>query len=215
MVVVVDVLRATSAIVTGFDHGVNVMVAVAGIEETLSYKDKGYLVAGERNGEMQEGFDFGNSPFSYKPEVVKGRNVAISTTNGTQAVVAAKDSHKLFIGAFLNISALCKRILNENRDVIVLCAGWKNKFNLEDTLFAGALAEKLAGNGYLLNCDSALAAIELWKNAKPDVNAFLATSSHRNRLKHLDLEADIKYCLTLDLCKSVPELEAGVLVWKD
>jgi 2-phosphosulfolactate phosphatase len=212
IVVVVDVLRATTAMVTGFENGAKAMVAVAGTDEALAYRSKGYLVAGERNGEVQQGFDFGNSPFSYKPEVVQGREIAISTTNGTQAIVAAKDSQKLFIGAFANISTLAKRILDEDLDLVILCAGWKNKFNLEDTLFAGALSQKLTESGYKINCDSALAAVHLWELAKNNLNAFLETSSHRNRLKHLQLESDISYCLTLDTCKSVPELKDGKLV---
>jgi 2-phosphosulfolactate phosphatase len=214
IVVVVDVLRATSAMVTGFDNGVAAMVPVAGIDEALSYKAKGYLVAGERNGEKQEGFDFGNSPFSYVREVVEGRKVAISTTNGTQAIVAAKDAHQLVIGAFLNISALTAYLLGQGRDVIVLCAGWKNRFNLEDTLFGGALAERLVASGtYEVNCDSALGAMHLYERSKGDMDRYLADSSHRKRLKHLNLAEDIKYCLTLDVCKSVPELRGGELVW--
>ena len=214
VVVVVDVLRATSAMVTGFDNGVIAMVPVAGIDEALSYKSKGYLVAGERNGERQEGFDFGNSPFSYVRELVEGRKVAISTTNGTQAIVAAKDAYKMVIGAFLNISALTSYLLEQNRDVLVLCAGWKNRFNLEDSLFGGALAERLLATGkYEVNCDSALGALHLYERAKGDMDAYLAESSHRKRLKHLNLAEDITYCLSLDKCKSVPELREGELVW--
>ena len=216
VVVVVDILRATSAMVTAFENGVVAMVPVAGIDEALSYKAKNYLVAGERNGEKQEGFDFGNSPFSYSREVVEGRKVAISTTNGTQAIVAAKEAYQLVIGAFLNLSAISKFLLQEGRDVIVLCAGWKNRFNLEDSLFGGALVERLLASGqYEANCDSALAAFHLYERAQSDMNKYLAKSSHRNRLQHLNLEDDIKYCLTLDLCQCVPVLRNEDLVRGD
>ncbi|MBX7180929.1 MAG: 2-phosphosulfolactate phosphatase [Bacteroidia bacterium] len=215
VVVVVDVLRATSAMVTGFDNGVKAMVPVAGIEEALSYKSQGFLVAGERNGEKQEGFDFGNSPFSYVREVVEGRKVAISTTNGTQAIVAAKDAYKLVIGSFLNLSAMRDFLVEQKRDVIVLCAGWKNRFNLEDSLFGGALAEQLLRSGaFDVQCDSALAAMHLYERAKLDMNGYLANSSHRKRLKHLNLAEDIAYCLSIDICKSIPELKNGELVWE-
>ncbi|MDO9001700.1 MAG: 2-phosphosulfolactate phosphatase [Bacteroidota bacterium] len=213
IVVVIDILRATSAITTAFFNGVEKMIPVATVEEALEYKNKGYLVAAERNGEVVDGFDFGNSPFSYMNSKVKGKTIAITTTNGTQAIDAAKNAQQIIIGSFLNLDAIVEYLNSEKKDVLFLCAGWKNKFNLEDTLFAGAVVEKLVLiHECTTQCDSALAAMDLYKLAKHNLAEYLANSSHRNRLAKLDLERDINYCLTLNLCPVVPIMEGKFLV---
>ncbi|MCA0430584.1 MAG: 2-phosphosulfolactate phosphatase [Bacteroidetes bacterium] len=213
VVVVIDVLRATSAIVTAFYNGVEKMIPIASIDEATEYKKQGFMVAAERNGEVVSGFDLGNSPFGYMNNKVKGKTIAITTTNGTQAIEAAKQADKVIIGSFLNLDSVIDFIKNENKDVLFLCAGWKNKFNLEDTLFAGAVAEPLIYKyGFDSSCDSTIAAMELYNNAKHDLFKFLANSSHRNRLAKLDLERDIKYCLTPNQCPVIPVLEGKFLV---
>lgn len=213
IVVVIDVLRATSAIATAFYNGVAKMIPVATVEEAQVYKNKGYLVAAERNGEIIEGFDLGNSPFGYMNAKVKGKTIAITTTNGTQAIEAAKYADTLIIGSFLNLEVVVEYLKSQKKDVLFLCAGWKNKFNLEDTLFAGAVADALISKSYFdTNCDSTIAALELYRLAKFDLYKFLSNSSHRNRLAKLDLERDIKYCLTLNQCPVIPILQKGYLV---
>jgi len=213
IIIVVDVLRATSAICTALHHGVERMIPVAGLDEARKYKDLGYLVAAERNAIKQEGFDFGNSPFHYMDEQVKGKTIVISTTNGTQAIEAAKDASVIAIGSFLNLSALAEWILPQERDVIILCAGWKNKFNLEDSLFAGALANKLIDSGnFSTMCDSTIAAGYLYERASDDLYGFLEYSSHRKRLKNLHLEDDIRYCLSTDIMQTIPVYQDGGLV---
>lgn len=209
----VDVLRATSAICTAIHHGVDKMIPVAGLEEARKFKAEGYLVAAERNAIKQEGFDFGNSPFHYIDEDLSGKTIVISTTNGTQAIEAAKDSSTILIGSFLNISAISNWILQQERNVIVLCAGWKNKFNLEDSIFAGALSLKLIQTGkFNTVCDSTIAAGYLYERANNDLYGFLEYSSHRKRLKDLHLENDIKYCLTEDQMETIPVYMDGGLV---
>ncbi|PBQ31317.1 2-phosphosulfolactate phosphatase [Sphingobacteriaceae bacterium] len=213
IVVVIDILRASSAITTAFFNGVTKMIPVATVEEAQSYKEQGYLVAAERDGEIVQGFDLGNSPFGYMNAKVKGKTIAITTTNGTQAISVAKDAHKVIIGSFLNLDAVIEFLKKEKKDVVFLCAGWKNKFNLEDTLYAGAVAEQLIYKyGFNSACDSAIAAMELYKLAKHDLYGFLAHSSHRNRLEKLDLERDIKYCLTPNQCPVIPIMDRKFLV---
>jgi 2-phosphosulfolactate phosphatase len=213
IVVVIDILRATSAITTAFYNGVSKMIPVASVEEAKKYKDKGYLVAAERNGEMLEGFDLGNSPFGYMNNKVKGKTIAITTTNGTQAIEAAKGADKILIGSFLNLDAIISFLKKEKKDVLFVCAGWKNKFNMEDTLFAGAVAHELSYKyNFEVHCDSTIAAMHLYSIAKHDMYGFLANSSHRNRLAKLDLERDIKYCLTPNQCPVIPVLEGKFLV---
>jgi len=213
IVVIIDVFRATSAIVTAFYNGVNKMIPVATVEEAKEYQKNGFLAAAERNGEMIEGFELGNSPFGYMNNKVKGKTIAISTTNGTQAIEASRKASKIIVGSFLNLEVLCEYLISQKKDVILLCAGWKNKFNLEDTLFAGAVVEKLTDIAdYEINCDSALASKHLYSLAKTDLFEFLGNSSHRNRLAKLDLERDIKYCLTPNQCPVIPVMEGKYLV---
>jgi len=213
IVVVVDVLRATSAIATAFENGVAAIKPVATIEEALHFKSTGYLAAAERDGKIVEGFELGNSPYDYERGTIQDQKVVLSTTNGTQAVEAAKHASKVVIGAFVNIAAVAEYLISENKNVIILCAGWKNKFNLEDTLFAGALFQELISNSsFSSDCDSTLAASHLYDFAKEDLFSFLEKSSHRNRLKNLNLDRDIKYCLTPNSCKSVPVLSNGELI---
>lgn len=213
IVVVIDVFRATSAIVTAFYNGVSKMIPVATVEEAREYQRNGYMAAAERNGEMIEGFELGNSPFGYMNNKVKGKIIAISTTNGTQAIEASRKASKILVGSFLNLDVLCEYLAAQKKDVVLVCAGWKNKFNLEDTIFAGAVVEKLTTeSGFEITCDSAIASKHLYNIAKDDLYEFLSNSSHRNRLAKLDLERDIKYCLTPNQCPVIPVMEGKYLV---
>lgn len=213
--VVVDILRATSAICTAFEHGIERVIPVPDVEDTYFYKDHDdVIVAAERGGEVVEGFQYGNSPYSYMNEHIKGKTLVITTTNGTQAIEAAKDSQIILVGGFVNFEALTQTLRAINRDVMVLCAGWKNRFNLEDTLFAGAVTENLldAGFTYATDSDAAVASLSLYRAAKNDMFAFLENSSHRTRLERLNLEQDIKYCLSFNKTACVPFLKEHALI---
>lgn len=213
IVVVIDIFRATSAICTAFQFGVEKMIPVATLEEAHEYKKMGYLTAAERNAEKQEGFDFGNSPFGFMDPMIEGKTIAISTTNGTQAIEKAKGTAGIVIGSFLNITALAKWLTKQNKDVVMLCAGWKNRFNIEDSLFAGALTNKLIDLGnFETECDSTIAAMHLYELAVHDMFQFLDNSSHRKRLKSLNLEKDIKYCLSHDITEVIPVIEGSFIV---
>ena len=168
MVVVTDILRASSAIVTAFMNGVERIIPVGTLEEAKAYKEKGYMVAAERDGIVRDFADFGNSPYNFTPERVKGKQIVYSTTNGTNAIHLASSGSQVLIGAYLNISALASSYQrNKEETCLVLCAGWKNKFNLEDTLFAGALAEMvLEDDRFYTICDATLGAMDLYDAAK-------------------------------------------------
>lgn len=213
IVVVIDILRATSSICVAFENGAGEMIPVAKVEDCIPYKDKGYLIAGERGGVMLDGFDFGNSPFSYMNEAIRGKKIAITTTNGTQAIEAAKGSYKVAIGSFLNIDSLVNWLKTERRPVICLCSGWKNKYNMEDSLFAGALSKALINTGlFFTDCDASLSCQHLFEIAQHDVFGFLGESSHRKRLKRLNIEKDIEFCLMRNLTRVVPVLEGNKLI---
>src|SRR6201991_5160041 len=145
IVVIIDIFRATSSICYGIDNGAEAIIPVSEVEECAAYREKGlnYLLAAERNGEVVTGFDFGNSPFSYTKEKVEGKTVVLTTTNGTHALHLSRKAKKVVIGSFLNLTALCDWLKTQNENILLVCAGWKNNFNLEDTLFSGAVVEQL------------------------------------------------------------------------
>ncbi len=213
VVVIIDILRATSAICAAFEHGVDKIIPVATVDEARAYKDKGFLVGAERNGMPLDGFDFGNSPFHYMGDHVKGKTIVLTTTNGTQAIEAAKDAYKVVIGSFLNIDALCTWLLNENKNILLLCSGWKNKFNLEDAVFAGAVTDAISNTTDKYNLgDACLALKYLYQMAKKNPNTFLSHSSHKERLAALNLKEDVRYCLTPNQTKVIPIYREGALV---
>jgi 2-phosphosulfolactate phosphatase len=212
IVVVIDVLRATSAMCTAFEFGVDKMIPVATLEEAMEYKKQGYLVGAERNGIAIEGFDFGNSPYSYMTEKTKGQTVVISTTNGTQAIEAARNAYQVVIGAFTNITALCNWLQTQNKSVLLLCSGWKNRLNLEDTVFAGAVSERLINSNLFHTGDAALAALFLYQQTQQSQVKFFHNSSHSKRLAAMGLKKDIKYCFTLDKTTIIPVLDGKYLV---
>lgn len=196
-VVVVDLLRATSVISTAFMEGVKEIIPVQTLEEALNYKGKeGYIVAAERNAKPIEGFDYGNSPFHYINSDVDGKILVITTTNGTKAINNAK-SHKVITASYINLDAVASHLLEEHKDIIILCSGWKGVFNLEDPIFAGSLSSILLDSGkYSSVCDSLFASIQLLKNAGDNLFDYLSESSHRRRLKSLNMDDDTRYCLS-------------------
>lgn len=213
IVVVIDVLRATSAICSAFNNGVQAVIPVATIEEAKAYQQKGYLVGAERQGEIVEGFDFGNSPYSYMKEELKEKEVVLSTTNGTKAIDTAKDADILVIGALTNLSTLVDWLKKQNKNVVCLCSGWKDKFNLEDTICAGAIVDELTDTGlFTSDEDSTVAAKYMYRSAKNNYFGFLKSSSHRRRLKKLNLNKDILYCLTPNQTPVIPILKDEKLV---
>jgi len=148
VVVIIDVLRATSSICTAFANGVREIIPVETVEEARAMKARGYLVAAERDGYVLDFADFGNSPFNFTPEKVKGRSVVYSTTNGTGIMKRASVCHDVVIGSWLNISVLCNWIAEQGRKVVIVCAGWKKRFSLEDAVCAGAMATRLLESGF-------------------------------------------------------------------
>ena len=213
IVVVIDVLRATTAICVAFEYGIKSIIPVPTLEDALEYKKKGFLVGAERKGQIVEGFDFGNSPYSYMKDEFKGKDVVLTTTNGTKSIAAAKDADTLVIGALVNLDVLTKWLIKQNKNTLCLCSGWQDKFNLEDTICAGAISEALINTGkYTSIEDSSIAAKYLYLSAKDNYMGYLKSSSHRRRLRNLNLNEDIKYCLTPNKTKVIPILKDGKLI---
>jgi len=212
IVVVTDILRASSAIVTAFMNGVERIIPVGTLEEAKAFKKKGFMVAAERDGIVRDFADFGNSPYNFTPERVRGNEIIYSTTNGTNAIQLASSGSQVLIGAYLNISALAKHIREAGKDLLILCAGWKNKYNLEDSLFAGALSQMvLEDPGFYTMCDATLGAVDLYDAVKGDLLGYIDKVAQRHRLKANGLDDVIGYCHEFDHTDFIPVLEENYL----
>ena len=212
-VVVIDVLRATSAICTAFQYGVEKIIPVSTVEEAREYQARGFLAGAERNGQIVEGFDLGNSPYSYMDESLRGKTIVLTTTNGTKAINLASKHHKVLIGSLLNLDAIGKYLIDNPQDVLLMASGWQGKFNLEDSICAGAITEMLLQSmRYFSDEDATIAAMFLFQQARTNYFGFLKASSHRRRLRNLNLNEDIKYCLTPNQTKVIPVFKDGSLV---
>ena len=205
IVVLVDILRATTTICTAVGNGVKAIIPVASHEEARRLKAKGFLVASEKDGVQVDFADFGNSAFSFTRDAIGGKTLVYCTTNGTRALQIARGASSVAIGAFINISAVTEWLGGQQKNVVVLCSGWKNKFCLEDTLFAGALTGRLLGTGlFRTECDSAHAAMDLWSLAEGDVLGYVGKAAQRHRLKKLGLDDVIPYSFEPDRVDVVP-----------
>ena len=204
VVVIVDIFRATSTIIAAFENGARSIRPVATIEEAEACKREGYLVGAERNCCRCDFADFGNSPFDYRPELVKGKDIVFATTNGTKSIHYAKSAYRIITGAFVNLQAVADECIRKNRDVVVLCAGWEDKINIEDTIFGGALVEILQASGFQPAGDASLIALALWQKTKSNLSDYIKQTEHYGRLSANGLEDNVPYCLTLNLSDLVP-----------
>ena len=208
VVVVIDVLRATSTIATALHNGAKSIIPVDSVEKCIRLgRDMECITAGERDGQIAEGLQYGNSSFEYPREFIQGKILVLTTTNGTKLLHMAlqKGATQIVTGSFLNLSAVCDHLVDVKKNVILACAGWKDKVNMEDTLFAGAVVSKIKEH-FTVNCDSSHMAECLYNNANGDLYEFMKknNASHYHRLTGFGLEKDIRHCLTPDLANVLP-----------
>ena len=208
IVVVIDVLRATSTIATALYNGAREIIPVDSVEKCIRLgKEMECITAGERDGQVAEGLQYGNSSFEYPRSFIAGKVLVLTTTNGTKLLhmALAKGATEIVTGSFLNLSAVCNHLMQKNRPVILACAGWKDRVNMEDSLFAGAVVSRI-GDSFSLNCDSSRMAATLFQQAAPDLYGFMKAhdASHYHRLMNFGLEKDIRHCLTADLANVLP-----------
>ena len=224
--VVFDVLRATSTIVTALHNGAKAIIPVSEISEALAFKNSEFgirnsefiLLGGERDGvkirAAQTGgadFDLGNSPREYTPEKVRGKTIVSTTTNGTRALRACAGAKTVLAGSFLNLGATAEFI---NRlqpvELLLVCAGTREKMALEDALAAGKLCELLArGDAHTTFSDSAEIAWRAWTQAKADLTGTFQTSTNARRLLAIpELRDDVTFCLQRDVFPLIAKMDA-------
>ncbi|MBS1782795.1 MAG: 2-phosphosulfolactate phosphatase [Bacteroidetes bacterium] len=213
IIVIIDVFRATSTIAAALHNGAASVVPVASVQDciTLGNSLPNSLTAGERDGQVAPGLQHGNSPLEYPSSFISGKTLVLTTTNGTRLLHMIKGADTIITGSFLNLSETCNFLLQQNKNVILGCAGWKDRFNLEDTLFAGAVVERIKDHFSVL-CDSAKGAMHLHNQTDGNYIEFLKDSSHYRRLSAFGLQEEMAYCTTPDLHPVVPILQNGALV---
>lgn len=213
VVVVTDVFRATTSICAALDYGIKAIIPVKRIRHARFLGRLGYIVAAERSGSKVKFAHLDNSATSFFHSIFKGKEIVYSTTNGTKAIKMASSASEIAIGSFVNLNALAGWLSRQDKNVIVLCAGWKNRVNMEDSLFAGALSEILIDQyGFTTDCDSAKMALDQWNMAKDDLLGYIDKSAHRNRLRDLVSDRLLKYTFTLNSSKVVPVLKRYKIV---
>jgi 2-phosphosulfolactate phosphatase len=216
IVVIIDVLRATSTIATAIYNGAKDIIPVDSVAECIRLgKQIEGITAGERDGLIAEGLSHGNSPFEYPTEFIGGKTLVLTTTNGTKLLHMALDNgaKQIITGSFPNISAVCDYLVAMNMPVILGCAAWKDRINIEDTLFAGAVISRIKDHFYI-NCDSSQLAETMYQDAKEDLFEFMKNknASHYHRLSRLGIEKDIRYCLTDDVANVLCLYKEGKLI---
>jgi 2-phosphosulfolactate phosphatase len=207
IVVIIDVFRATSTIATALYNGASRIIPVDNVDECkrIGSKIEGSITAGERDGKVIEGLQYGNSPAEYPKDFINGKTLVLTTTNGTKLLHMAleRGASEVITGSFPNLSAVCNFLLSQDKNVILGCSGWKNRFNIEDTLFAGAVISKIKQN-FTIHCDSSLMAESMYNLHKNDIYEFIELTTHWHRLAAYGLQKDLQYCVTTDVANVLP-----------
>ncbi len=208
-VVVIDVLRACSTIVTALDRGARAVMPVLDMAQAgklASNLDPDvYRLGGERGGEKIEGYHLGNSPEEYTEDVVQGRDIILNTTNGTRALRRAREADTLVAACFLNAGRVVDFIRRTAEAVTIVCAGRQNRLALEDTLCAGLLLDRLwDGSEPYPVTDSAHTAYTLYHTDRDDLDSALRGANHAEWLSRQSYEADLDYCFRIDELPVLP-----------
>ena len=214
VVVIIDVFRATSTIATALYNGASRIIPVDAVDKCIQIgKMTGGITAGERDGKVIEGLEYGNSPAEYPRSFIEGKTLVLTTTNGTKLLHMALQAgaSEVVTGSFPNLSAVSDYLIKENKNVVLGCSGWKDKFNLEDTLFAGAVVNRVKEH-FTIHCDSSLMAEEMYVTHKSDMLGFIRQLTHWHRLEKFGLEKDLEYCVTEDVANVLPIFKNGDLV---
>jgi len=214
IVVIIDVFRATSTIATALHNGAKRVIPVDDVAKCIAIgKQTKGITAGERDGKVIEGLQYGNSPAEYPKSFIEGKTLVLTTTNGTKLLHMALSAGAATVitGSFPNLSAVCDYLVKEKKNVLLGCSGWKDKFNLEDTLFAGAVINTVKEH-FTIHCDSSLMAETMYLQNKENLQGFIRNLTHWNRLKQYGLEKDLEYCVSIDVANVLPLFKNEALV---
>ena len=215
VVVIIDVFRATSTIAAALHNGAACIIPVDEVSKAIEISQQlNAIAAGERDGQIAPGLHHGNSPLEYSNDFIAGKTLVLTTTNGTKLLYMAlqQQADTIITGSFPNLTAVCKFLLAQNKNVVLGCAGWKDRFNLEDTLFAGAVISTIKEH-FTIHCDSSLTAEILYNQHKDNLVGFSPNLTHYHRLvSRFGLIEDIAFCLTPDIANVLPLYVDGKLI---
>jgi len=207
VVVIIDVFRATSTIATALYNGATKIIPVDNVEKciTIGNTTPNSITAGERDGKVIDGLQYGNSPGEYSRSFIENKTLVLTTTNGTKLLHMAlnKGASNVITGSFPNLTSVCNYLLKQNKNVFLGCSAWKDRFNLEDTLFAGAVIERVKEH-FTIHCDSSLMAEQMYQQHRNDLNSFIKNTTHWHRLAKHGLEKDMEYCVSIDVANVLP-----------
>ncbi len=214
VVVIIDVFRATSTIATALFNGAAKVIPVDSVERCIELGNgEGCITAGERDGKVVAGLQYGNSPSEYHREFIEGKTLVITTTNGTRLLhmALAKGATEVVTGSFLNLKSVCDHLVKMKKNVYLGCSGWKDRFNLEDTLFAGAVVHNIKEH-FTVHCDACLMAEEMYNLHKNDMHSFIRRTTHWHRLAGYGAEKDLDFCVTENAANVLPVFRGDALV---
>ena len=212
--VVIDVFRATSTFAVALYNGAKSIIPTDSVEDCIRIGQlTDGITAGERDGVIIEGLNHGNSPSEYPRDFIENKTLVITTTNGTKLLHQSleKGVHQIITGSFPNLNSVVRYIIQQNRNVYLACAGWKNRFNIEDTLFAGAVIEQVRDH-FTIQCDSSLMAENLYLRHKNNLANFIQKTTHWHRLSRYGLENDMLTCISLNIADCLPFFQNDKLI---
>ena len=214
--VVIDVLRATSVIVTALHNGANAVIPAETEEEARQLFD-GFppgsaLLGGERNAVRIAGFHKGNSPLEYSRDVVAGKTLILSTTNGTRALHQCHQATETLAASFINISAVADYLSNKLNDTVIVCSGTAGKFSLDDALCAGMLISLISDRRTVETDDLGKLVLQFYGSDTGNITDKLQSCTHLKYLQSKGYQHDIDYCLQPGMLFVVPAIKEGKMV---
>ena len=217
VIIVIDVLRCCSTVVTALANASDGVIPTKTVKEAhvLHKKHPEFILAGERRGIKPKGFDLGNSPLEFSPQKVKRKQIILTTTSGTKAIISSKNAKYVFTGAFLNAEATAKAALRiaeqEETGISLISAGTDGRFSLEDFICAGAIAESFQADN-IEHSDAVLAALLAFQQARKSLDRVIRSGYHARYLTSQGFEEDVKFCSQLNVFKIVPFLKGETIV---
>ncbi|RLD33254.1 MAG: 2-phosphosulfolactate phosphatase [Bacteroidetes bacterium] len=213
--IIIDVLRATSVIITALKNGADKIIPALTVEEALETSKKltpgTFLLCGERDTIKIEGFDLGNSPLEFRQSKVAGKTLIMTTSNGTQALNASRVAAKVYLGAFLNAKAVAEKVKQE-KEVVLVCSGTAGRFSLDDGLCAAMIMEELSKSIPLRPDDLGLALAKIWQSENGSLQKLLKDSFHLNYLLQKGFAGDVDYCLQKNSTSVVPVFSGSEII---
>jgi 2-phosphosulfolactate phosphatase len=214
VVVIIDVFRATSTIATALYNGAARVIPVDSVDQCIRIGyDTGGITAGERDGKVIPGLSYGNSPAEYPRSFIENKTLVLTTTNGTRLLHKSlqNGAADVITGSFPNLSAVCDYLVQQDLSVFLGCSAWKDRVNIEDALFAGAVIHRIRDH-FTIHCDSSMMAENLWLQHRGDLPTFVQKTTHWHRLSAYGLEKDLLYCISSDVANVLPRYKNGELL---